>query len=146
MMASAFSQFSLPEISAVARRTVLSAAVVGVVALVGLTVVGYGLIGLGLCVGLALALVNFRLISRSTIKQASSAKENKRRPLAMNTLGRLGVLTVVALGLVWLSHLVGLGAIVGLAIFQFMLLGNVMVLMVRAGRVATMPGDDGGAQ
>ena len=116
------------------------------VALVALTVVGYGLVGLGLCIGLALALGNFRLISRSTIKQASSANENKRRPLAMNTLGRLAILTVIALGLVWLSHLVGLGTIVGLAIFQFMLLGNVMVLMVRAGRVAAIPGDDGGAQ
>ena len=97
-------------------------------ALIVLTVVGYGLIGLGLCVGLALALGNFRLISRATIKQVSSEQENKRRPLAFNTLGRLGVITVVALGLVWLSYRVGLGAIVGLAIFQFML-GNVMVLM-----------------
>ena len=115
-------------------------------ALIVLTVVGYGLIGLGLCVGLALALGNFRLISRATIKQVSSEQENKRRPLAFNTLGRLGVITVVALGLVWLSYRVGLGAIVGLAIFQFMLLGNVMVLMLRAGRVAAIPGEDGGVK
>ena len=40
--------------------------------------------------GLALALGNFRLISRATVKAAASADENKRRPLAFNTLGRLG--------------------------------------------------------
>lgn len=134
MIGNAFSQFSLPEIAVVARRTALAALAVGVVALVVLTLVGYGLVGFGMCVGLALAMGNFRLISRATIKQASSAKENKRRPLAFNTLGRLGLITVVALGLVFLSHQVGFGTIVGLALFQFMLLANVVVAMLRAGQ------------
>jgi len=145
MMAAAFSSFSLPEISTVGRRTALGALAVGVVALVGLTLAGYGLIGLGLCIGLSLAMVNFRLISRAALKQVAKANEQSRRPLAMNTLGRLGLLTVVALGLVFLSHQVGFGTIVGLAIFQFMLLGNVVVAMVRSGSSAAVP-DTGSAE
>jgi hypothetical protein len=138
-----FAQFSLPQISVVARRTALSALGLGVAALVGTGLAGYGLVGFGMCVGLAMALGNFRLISRATIKQAASDRENKRRPLALNTLGRLGVITGVAFGLVFLSHQVGFGAIVGLALFQFTLLANVILAMLRAGQAAA--GADGGS-
>ena len=80
----------------------------GAAALVIGVVTGYPLVGLGVCLGLALALVNFRLISRATVKAAASADENKRRPLAFNTLGRLGVISVIALGITFFVRPAGL--------------------------------------
>lgn len=127
----AFSHFSLPQISSVARRTALAAAVVGAVALVGLSLLGYAWAGVGLCIGLALALGNFRLIAASAMKAAASAQPEKRRPLVTNTLGRLGVVSVIALGLVFVSRELGFGTLLGLALFQFMMLANVVVAMLR---------------
>ena len=55
-MMGVFSQFSLPPVSTVARRTALVALVFGVVALVGLALLGYVILGLGICLGLGMAL------------------------------------------------------------------------------------------
>jgi len=126
-----FSQFSLPQISTVARRTALSAAGISIAALVVGVVASYPLAGLGVCLGLSMAMVNFRLISRATVKAASSGREHTRRPLAMNTLGRLGVISVIALGITFVEEQLGFGILVGLALFQFTLLGNVVVAMLR---------------
>jgi hypothetical protein len=130
-MVNLFSSFSVPQISTVARRTVLASIGVGVVALVLGVVTGYPLVGLGVCLGLSMALVNFRLISRATVKAAGSEQENKRRPLVFNTLGRLGVISVIALGITFFVEPLGFGTLVGLAVFQFSLLGNVVVAMLR---------------
>jgi hypothetical protein len=130
-MVNLFSSFSLPQISTVARRTALVACAVGMIALVVGVVAGYPLVGLGVCLGLSMALVNFRLISRATLKAAASPEENKRRPLAYNTLGRLGVISVIALGITFFVQPLGFGTLIGLAFFQFTLLGNVVVAMLR---------------
>ena len=130
-MVNLFGQFSLPQISTVARRTVLLGCAVGAASLLVGVVAGYPLVGLGVCLGLAMALVNFRLISRATVKAAASAREDKRRPLAVNTLGRLAVISVVALGITFFVQQLGFGTLVGLAVFQFSLLANIVVAMVR---------------
>ncbi|HTX62504.1 MAG TPA: hypothetical protein VMD28_02620, partial [Acidimicrobiales bacterium] len=88
---------------------------------------------LGLCIGIALGIGNFRLIVRSVLKVGRREEGNKRRPLAMNTLGRLMAMTVVALALAWVKPPLGLGMIGGLAVFQFLLLANVTRSMLRAG-------------
>lgn len=128
-----FSILSLPQLSSVARRTALGALIIGVGALVALTLVGYPLVGLGACVGLGMALGNFRMISSAVGKVSKSERESKRRPLAMNTLARLGILSVIAVALLLIKAQVGFGALVGLAVFQFLLLANVTVSMLKAG-------------
>jgi hypothetical protein len=130
-MVNLFAQFSVPQISLVARRTVLVSGGVGALALVLGVVAGYPLVGLGICLGLAMALVNFRLISRATVKAAGSSDPNKRRPLAFNTLGRLGVISIIALGITFFVEQLGFGILIGLAFFQFSMLGNVVVTMLR---------------
>jgi Ca2+/Na+ antiporter len=130
-MVNLFSSFSVPQISTVARRTALVSMGVGAGALVIGVVAGYPLVGLGICLGLAMALVNFRLISRATVKAAGSEDENKRRPLVFNTLGRLGVISVIALGITFFVEQLGFGTLIGLAVFQFSLLANVVVSMLR---------------
>lgn len=135
-MVNVFSQFSLPQISTVARRTALTASAVGTVGLVLLLLLGNPLAGLGLCLGMVMALGNFRLISAATAKASTTGREDNRRPLAMNTLGRLAVISAVALGVTFLSRSLGFGTLVGLALFQFILLANVVVAMLRDGGLA----------
>jgi hypothetical protein len=130
-MIGVFSQFSLPQISTVARRAALGALAVGVVALVGSALLGYVVLGLGMCLGLGIALGNFRLIQVATVRASASGREDTRKPLATSTLGRMGAITVVALGLVFVSHQLGFGVLIGLAVFQFMLIANVIFAMLR---------------
>jgi hypothetical protein len=145
-MMNVFTTLSVPELSRLARRTALVAAALGALALVVSLVVGYVLFGVGACLGLLMALGNFRLIVRSTAKAASSGQEHTRRPLVTNTLGRLGAISVVALLLAWLVPPLGFGVVVGLALFQFVLLANVVTSLLRdsALRDPTLPDASGG--
>jgi hypothetical protein len=128
-----FAGFSLPDVTSVARRTVILALVIGVLGLVGCLVMNVAFVGLGLCVGLGLGIVNFRLILRSVARVGEREDENRRRPLALNTMGRLSVISVLALGLLFVSFDLGLGIMVGLALFQGLLLVNVARSMFTMG-------------
>jgi hypothetical protein len=128
-----FEQFQLPDVAAVARRTMVGALVVGVVGLAALLFFDEPWAALGLCIGLGLGMGNFRLIVRSVLKVGRRSQSNKRRPLALNTLGRLMAMTVVALVLVWVEAPLGFGIVGGMALFQFILLANVTRSMLKAG-------------
>ncbi|MGH9097444.1 MAG: hypothetical protein ACRDWB_08470 [Acidimicrobiales bacterium] len=128
-----FAHFSLPDIPAVSRRTVTAALIIGVAGLVGCISFGKPLIGLGACIGLTLGTLNFRLVGASVIKVGKREDENKRRPLALNTVGRLGVISVITIGLLLLSFQLGFGVLSGLAVFQLVLLANVARSMMKFG-------------
>lgn len=130
-MVNVFAGLSVPQLSGLARRTALVAIGLGAVALVASTVAGAPLFGVGACLGLGMAMVNFRLIVRATVKASASEREDHKRPLATNTLGRLGIITAVALLLAWFVRPLGFGTIVGLALFQFTLLANVLGMLLR---------------
>jgi hypothetical protein len=124
---------SLPQISRAARRTALSAVAFGIVALVVLLLTGYGLAGVGVCIGLALGLANFRFTGAAAAKAVRAERASNRRPLALNTLARLSVVTVIAVGVLLLDTQLGFGLLIGLAVFQFILLVNMAVSMLRDG-------------
>jgi len=128
-----FARFSLPDIPAVSRRTVTAALIIGVAGLVGCISFGKPMIGLGACIGLALGTLNFRLVGASVVKVGKREDENKRRPLALNTVGRLGVISVITIGLLLLSFQLGFGVLSGLAVFQLVLLANVARSMMKFG-------------
>jgi hypothetical protein len=134
---------SIPQISRVARRTALSAVIVGVLGLLLLLVLNYPYAGLGLCIGIGLALGNFRLTAAAAAKAIRSEKANHRRPLALNTLGRLGLVTIVAIGLLLLKEQLGFGVLLGLAVFQFILLANMTVSLLKGAAFSTDGGADG---
>lgn len=115
----------------------LGALVVGVVGLVVALLLSQPWVALGLCVGLALGMANFRLIVLSVIRVGKRMSGSKRRPLAMNTLSRLMLMTVVALVLLWFVPPLGLGIVGGLAVFQVILLVNVVRAMLKAGAGGT---------
>ncbi len=128
-----FAHFELPDIGEVSRRTVAGSLLVGVVALVAAFSFGHLWVGVGGCIGLALGTVNYRLVGVSVDKVAATGTENPKRPLAANTLGRLAVVTVIALGLAFVNKGLGFGVLGGLAVFQFILIFNVARSMAKAG-------------
>lgn len=140
-----FDRFSLPDLARVSRRTMLGALVAGVVGLVVLTLFNQAWAGLGLCVGLALGISNFRMVQRSVVKVGERMPTNKRRPLAMNTMGRMAVITAVALGLLFVLPPLGFGLLGGLALFQFLLLGNVTRSMLKMGAGAPTAAHEAGS-
>lgn len=133
-----FAHFSLPNVGEVARRTTGAALVVGVAGLVAAVSFGYLLVGIGGCIGLALGLLNFRLIGVSVDKVTAMDVDNPKRPLAVNTLGRMGVITVIALGLCFVSKPLGFGVLGGLALFQVLLIANVARSMTSAGPMTSV--------
>jgi hypothetical protein len=138
-----FASFALPDLARVSRRTVLGGLIFGVIGLVACLALGAPLTGLGLCVGLGLGLFNFRLVQRSVAKVGAREDENHKRPLAANTVGRLAVISVLAVGLLFLSFDLGLGVMVGLAAFQFLLLLNVARSMFKMGHGGLSDDDSG---
>jgi hypothetical protein len=133
-----FAHFQLPDVPDVARRTVSMVLVVGAAAVVAAISFGHPLLGLGACIGLGLGTLNFRMIGNSVARVSASEVENKRRPLALNTFGRLGIITVVTLGLMFVSHELGFGILAGLAVFQVILLANVARSMAKAGPMTSV--------
>jgi hypothetical protein len=130
---SVLARFSLPDVDAVSRRTVFGALVVGVVGLGACAALGDALIGLGFCIGISLGIFNFRMVQRSVAKVSEREAANHRRPLALNTLGRLAVVSAIALGLLFIRFDLGFGVLAGLAVFQFLLLVSVARSMYKMG-------------
>lgn len=112
------------------RRTVFAALGIGVVALVTLSLVGYPLAGLGACVGLALGIVNIRLVMSTASRLNASGIAKVKRPLAMNTLSRLALTTVVAIVLLVLNIPLGMGALGGVAVFYFLFVLNLVLTLL----------------
>ena len=133
-----FAHFSLPSIPDVSRRTVGAALVVGVAALVAAFSFGHLLVGVGACIGLGMGTLNFRLVGVSVDKVAAMDIDNPKRPLAVNTFGRMGIITVIALGLCFLSKPLGFGVLGGLAAFQIILIANVARSMAKSGPMTSV--------
>jgi hypothetical protein len=136
------SGLSLSQVAKLARRCALSAVGLGVVALVACLLAGVAQVGFGMCIGLALAIVNLRLITLATVKASMSSSDNKKRPLVANTAARLAGITVVAIGIMILDHQLGLGVVLGLAVFQFLMLGNVGAAIFQTLRTDRLNGVD----
>src|SRR3974390_2668107 len=137
-----FERFSLPDLAGVSRRTMLGALLAGIAGLVVLLFLSQPWAALGFCAGLGIGMTNFRLIQRSVVNVGQRAEENKRRPLAVNTLGRMAVITAVSLGLLFIKPPLGFGVIGGMAFFQLLLLGNVTRSMLKLPAVAMVDTDE----
>jgi hypothetical protein len=111
------------------RRAVIMAGIVTVVAVVVLVVLGYGLFGLFLAVGVALGALNMWLAVRS-VANFATARPSKAR-LSGSVLGRLAVITVLALAVAWLVRPSGIAVFGGLALFQFLAIVSSMLPLIK---------------
>lgn len=107
-----------PNIRSVFRRSAIAGAVIGVVALVVLLVFHQFLWGLFLVFGLALGVLNLAMVQRAAASYAARAGTGKKG-FAIGSFGRLAIISVIAFGCAAFFQPAGIGAIVGVAAFQF---------------------------
>lgn len=117
------------------RKVTVIAAGLGVVGGIALTLLGYPLMGVFLLVGLGLGLLNALLLRRAAARFAAMDGASKGR-FAAGALGRLGVITVLALGIGVLVTPDGLGVFLGLAIFQLLMVAAALVPLLKELRQA----------
>lgn len=105
------------------RRTLVLAAVLGVAALVVLSVLGYPAVGALLCVGLGLGAWNSSRVQAS-YPQVLADGELDRRAMTSSTFRRLGAVTFAVVLLAVAFRPVGWSSVLGLAAFQVLLVAN----------------------
>jgi hypothetical protein len=120
----------------VLRRTVVSALVVGAAAVIIAMLLSAPWFALGLVIGLGLAIVNLRFLDAGVAKvQTGGATSNKvlRRAMGTKSVTRLGIITLIAIGLLLINGPLGIGAVAGLVIFQILFVFNVGRVVVSQG-------------
>jgi hypothetical protein len=112
----------------VLRRTIVSSLVVGVAAVLIALLLSVPWAALGLAIGLAMAVVNFRFLDAGVAKLHTDGEvSNKvlRRAMGTKSVTRLGIITLICIGLLLLNGPLGIGAVGGLVIFQLLFVVNV---------------------
>ena len=75
-----------------------------------------------------MAIVNLRFLDAGVAKVKPRARPNNkvlRRAMGTKSVTRLGVITVICIGLMFLNGALGIGTVVGLVIFQMLFVLNV---------------------
>jgi len=121
--------YTPPVTLATFRRAAIMAGVVTAVAVVVLVLLGYPLWGLFLVVGVGLGTLNMWLAVRSVARFATSRPSKAR--FSGSVLGRLAVITVVALVVAWLVRPAGIAIFGGLALFQFLAIVSSMLPLIK---------------
>jgi hypothetical protein len=113
------------------RRSIGVSAVVGVLAIVALSVAGHPLMGVFGCVGLALGALANWLLQRSMLKYAVDDTMTMKR-FRHGAFRRLGGITLIAVGCAVLVQPDGLATVVGLAVFHVIMLIGAAVPVLRS--------------
>ncbi|HEX3979629.1 MAG TPA: hypothetical protein VGL48_19570 [Acidimicrobiales bacterium] len=120
----------------VLRRTVVSALIAGGGAIVVTLFLSEPLAAVGIVLGLGMAVLNFRFLDAGVAKLQTKGETDRkvlRRAMGTKTVTRLGVITVIAVGLLFLNGPLGIGSVVGLVIFQIFFVLNVGRVVVSQG-------------
>jgi len=122
----------------VLRRTIVSALIVGAAAVIITAFLGSLWGALGLIIGLGLAIVNLRFLDAGIAKlkpEGEMSVSNKvlRRAMGTKSVTRLGIITVICIGLLLLNGALGIGAVAGLVIFQLLFVVNVGRIVMSQG-------------
>lgn len=112
------------------RRTALTAIALGVLGGGAAMLIGQPYFVPGLGLGLVLAIFNHRVFQSSAMRFTTPDGVVNRKPFAGSVALRLGLCTLVAVGLLILEQPVGWGVVCGLALFQATMLGNAVVSLI----------------
>lgn len=139
--------FPLSEIERVVRRTAIAAIIIATIGAVAAVILGQPYVVPGLGLGLGLALANHRVFQSSAMRFTTPDGVVNRKPFAGSVALRLGVCTIVAIGLLIVEQPVGWGVVAGLALFQATMLGNAIVAIFKFQRRGFTDADyaEGGA-
>jgi hypothetical protein len=123
-------------LSKVLRRTIVSALVVGAAAIVVTLLLSVPWAALGLAIGLGVAVLNLRFLDAGVAKlntEGETSNKVLRRAIGTKSVTRLGVITLVCIGLLLLNGALGIGAVAGLVIFQLLFVVNVGRVIISQG-------------
>ena len=109
------------------KRLAMVAACLAVATVALLAPFGHLVIALFGCLGLGLGLVNMALIHRSAARFALSADPNRKRKGTVNVLGRLAVVTGLAVTIALLVRPDGFAVFGGLVVFQFLMVVTTLI-------------------
>lgn len=118
------------------RRTTLSAIVVGFLGFIVALLIAPPLSALGVVLGVGLAILNLRYLDRQAARVELKGEQNAkavRRQLGGKTTGRLAIMTVIVLAVVWLNAPLGIGIVSGLVLYQIVFVINVMRVVADQG-------------
>jgi len=91
---------------------------------------------LGVVIGVGLAILNLRYLDRQAARvelQGEQSAKAVRRQLGGKTTGRLAMLTLVVLVVVWLNAPLGIGIVSGLVLYQIVFVANVLRVVANQG-------------
>jgi hypothetical protein len=115
------------------RRSALLSAVLGVVAIAVCAAEGHPLMGVFGFLGLGLGAYNNRLLQRSVLRYARDESIGKKQ-FRHGVMGRLALVTALAVGCALLVRPDGLAVFVGLAVFHAIMLVGAAVPVFRSMR------------
>lgn len=113
------------------RRSSIVAACIGAAGVVATSVIGHPLMGVFGCLGLALGALNNRMLQRSVLAYGLDETFEMKR-FRRGVMGRLGLITLIAIGFGILVQPDGLGVFVGLAVFHVLMLIGAAVPVFRS--------------
>lgn len=113
------------------RRAVVVACAVGALALVVGAVIGELPAAAFGCLGLGLGMLNSRLVQLSVVRFAEQASSRPKRQFVGSVVSRLALITAVALAVALLFRPDGIGVIVGLAVFQLLMIVVASIPMIK---------------
>ena len=112
------------------RLVLIACPIAGLIALIVLSVLGYPVAGIAFCVGLFMGFINSRLVIAQAAKLTRLENPDKRA-LAFGVLQRLAVLTAIALLIAFAFRPQGFTVLIGLAVFQLLMMSAAASAMVR---------------
>jgi hypothetical protein len=113
------------------RRSAIVGGALGLVAIIVLTFQGHPLMGVFGFLGIGLGALNNRMLQQSVIRYATSPEIGKKQ-FRRGVMGRLGIITLLAIALGFFIRPDGLGVFVGLAVFQVLMLIGAAVPVFRS--------------
>ncbi|HEV3369696.1 MAG TPA: ATP synthase subunit I [Acidimicrobiales bacterium] len=135
-MMSGLSDLGGTDLAKVLRRTVISAVIVGIGAIIIALLLSQPWAALGIFIGLGLAILNLRVLDAGVAKVQTKGETDRkvlRRAMGTKSVTRLAVITAICIGLLFLNGPLGIGSVVGLVIFQILFVVNVGRVLVSSG-------------
>ena len=135
-MMSGLSDLEGTALAKVLRRTVISAIIVGIGAIIIALLLSQPWGALGIFIGLALAVLNLRFLDAGVAKVQTKGETDRkvlRRAMGTKSVTRLAVITAICIGLLFLNGPLGIGSVIGLVIFQILFVVNVGRVVMSSG-------------
>jgi len=135
-MMSGLSDLEGTALAKVLRRTIVSSLIGGGGGIVIALLLSAPFAALGIVIGLGMAIVNLRFLDAGVAKIQTKGEVNRkvlRRAMGTKSVTRLAVITVIAIGLLFLNGPLGIGTVVGLVIFQLFFVLNVGRVLMSQG-------------